>query len=345
MNAICFQAAKKFAVVDVPIPALGDTDILIKVSCCGICGSDSHFLSGLETGQVSFPLYPGHENVGVVAEIGSLVTGFSKGDRCVVDPIIPCKDCVFCQRSQTNLCERLKIIGADNDLQGGFAEYLSVPSAQVHKIFNLTDEEAALIEPASNALHGVDLLNLPPGSQALVLGAGPSGLMFAQLLKYNGASKVVLASNKGVKLDTAEKLDLADEYIALDRTAPGGQWAEIRAKYPYGFDAVIEATGAVQILDVAPTLVRRGGALMLYSLYHAETRLKEWNPTALLINEIRVVPCFGQAKCFPRAIAYLDSGKVKVKGIVTHSYSLQEFGQAVEALSNKEALKVVVRPK
>ncbi|KAJ7584086.1 NADP+-dependent D-mannitol dehydrogenase [Mycena floridula] len=321
MDSIQFQG---FEVVKVPVPSVGDDDILIKVSCCGICGTDSHFLSGF---------HPGHETVGVIASLGKSVTGFSAGERCVVDPLVSCKHCFFCRRGQGQLCENLQGLGVSATLGGGFSEYIAVPSTQVHKIFNLTDEEAALT------------LNLPAGSDALVLGAGPSGLMFAQLLKYNGAAKVVLASNKGVKMDTAKKLNMADEYIELDRNDPDGQWAQLKGKYPHGFDAVVEATGAKQVLEIAPTFVRKGGALLLYALYEPQTCISEWNPTHLLFNEIRILMAFAQSNAFSRAIAYLDSGKINVKGIVTHAYSINEFQQAVDALSNKEALKIIVRPR
>jgi len=272
------------------------------------------------------------------------VTGFSEGDRCVVDPLVSCKHCFFCRRGQGHLCENLQGVGVTPSLGGGFSEYLAVPNTQVHKIVNLTDEEAALVEPTSCALHGIDVLNLPAGSDALVIGAGPSGLMLAQLLKHNVASKVVLASNKGVKMDIAKKLNVADDYIELDRTDPEGQWAQVRAKYPQGFDAVIEATGAKQVLDITPTFVRRGGALLIYAFYEPETMITQWNPTHLLLNEIRILTAFGQSNCFSRAIAYLDSGKINAKGIVTHAYSIQEFQQALDSLGNKEALKTIVRP-
>ncbi|KAJ7572879.1 NADP+-dependent D-mannitol dehydrogenase [Mycena floridula] len=344
MDSIQFQGPYKFNVVKVPVPSVGDDDILIKVSCCGICGSDSHFLSGLASNLAPYPVHPGHEVVGVIADVGKSVTGFSKGDRCVADPILTCKRCFFCLRGQGQICDNIKVLGMTAGMGGGFSEYVVVPTSQVHKIFKLTDEEAALIEPMSCAVHGVDVLNLPSGSEALVLGAGPSGLMFAQLLKLNGASKVVLASNKGFKMDTAKKLNIADEYLELDRNDPHGQWSQVREKYPHGFDAVIEATGGKQVLGIAPTFVRKGGALLLYALHGAEVRLEDWDPSHLLWNEIRILMAFVQANTFPRAIAYLESGRIKVKGIVTHAYPIKEFQKAVDALSNKEALKIIVRP-
>ena len=113
-------------------------------------------------------------------------------------------------------------------MPGGFAEYVIYNSRKVYKIHNLTDEEATLIEPAACALHGLDKLRPPVGSEVLLMGAGPTGLILAQLLKLNGASKVVLAANKGTKMELARKLDAADVYIDLDRSNPGPQWEQIK---------------------------------------------------------------------------------------------------------------------
>lgn len=110
---------------------------------------------------------------------------------------------------------------------------------KVYKIYNLTDEEATLVEPAACAIHGLDKLSPPVGIDALIIGAGPTGLILAQLLKLNGAAKVVIAANKGIKTDIAKQLDAGDEYIELDRVNPGPQWEKLKADNPYGFDVVV----------------------------------------------------------------------------------------------------------
>lgn len=112
-------------------------------------------------------------------------------------------------------------------------------SKKVYKIYNLTDEEATLVEPASCAIHGLDKLNAPPGVDVLILGAGPTGLILAQLLKLNGAARVVIAANKGIKTQVARDLNCADEYVELDRDDPSPQWAHLKKANPYGFDVVV----------------------------------------------------------------------------------------------------------
>lgn len=109
----------------------------------------------------------------------------------------------------------------------------------MYKIHNLTDEEATLVEPAACAIHGMDKLGAGVGVDALIIGAGPTGLILAQLLKLNGAARVVIAANKGIKTEIAKKLGAADVYVELDRQNPGLQWEKLKEENPYGFDVVV----------------------------------------------------------------------------------------------------------
>ncbi len=110
---------------------------------------------------------------------------------------------------------------------------------KVYKIHNLTDEEATLIEPAACAIHGVDKLNPGVGIEALIIGSGPTGLILAQLLKLNGAARVVIAANKGIKTQLAKDLKAGDEFVELDRANPDAQWEQLKKENPYGFDVVV----------------------------------------------------------------------------------------------------------
>lgn len=113
-------------------------------------------------------------------------------------------------------------------------------SKKIYKINNLTDEEATLVEPASCAIHGLDKLDPPVGVEALIFGAGPTGLILAQLLKLNGASKVVIAANEGIKMRIARELDAGDEYIEFQRgSGATDQWVKLRERYAGRFDVVV----------------------------------------------------------------------------------------------------------
>ncbi|KAJ7599176.1 chaperonin 10-like protein [Mycena floridula] len=340
MKAVYYNGVRDFQILDdIPVPKVADDEVLIKIACSGICGTDNHISQGEFIAR--FPLIPGHEVVGSIADLGKSVTGFAVGDRCVADPGITCGECFYCRRGQTLLCEDFNSLGVT--VAGGFADYVAVKSNKVYKFFNMTDEDATLVEPAACAIHGADKLNLPVGAEVLILGAGPTGLILSQLLKLNGASKVVIAANKGIKTRIAQELQAGDEYIELDREDPDAQWAKLKADYPYGFDAVIEATGSEKIANLAINYVRRGGTLMIYGVYSNDA-LVHWPPSKIFGDEIRIIGSFAQTFCFPRAVAYLDSGKIRVKGMVTDIYSIDNFQQALDKLNSKEALKVVVKP-
>lgn len=158
---------------------------------------------------------------------------------------------------------------------------------KLYKIHNLTDEESTLIEPTACAIHGLDKLNPPVGIEVLVLGAGPTGLILAQLLKLNGASRVVIAANKGVKMDIAKQLNAADEYVEMDRENPDAQWKKLKEGNPYGFDVVVEATGVEKLANDSINYVRKGGTLMIYGVYEKKA-LVHWPPSKIFGDEIRV---------------------------------------------------------
>ncbi|KAF7797653.1 hypothetical protein EIP86_008853 [Pleurotus ostreatoroseus] len=222
---------------------------------------------------------------------------------------------------------------------------LSVNSAanKVYKIHNLTDEEATLVEPTACAIHGLDKLSPPVGIDVLIIGAGPTGLVLAQLLKQNGAARVVIAANKGIKTEMAKRLEAGDEYIELDRENPGAQWEKLKSDNPYGFDVVVEATGSEKVANDAINYVRRGGTLMVYGVYDNAARV-HWPPSKIFVDEIRIIGSFAQTHCFPRAVQYLDSGKIKVKGMVTDIFTIAEYQKALDKMNSRNAVKIAVKP-
>lgn len=339
MRALWYNKPRDFEIRQVSVPQVGEDDVLLKVTCCGVCGTDAHIHEGEFISK--FPLIPGHEAVGNIVKMGKNVKGFEIGDRCVADVGITCGNCFYCRRGQSLLCEDFNARGVTQD--GGFAEYIVYDKRKLYKIKNLTDEEATLLEPAACAIHGLDKLSPPVGIEVLLLGAGPTGLILAQLLKQNGASRVVIAANKGIKMDIAKDLDAGDEYIELDRQNPGPQWEKLKADNPYGFDVVVEATGVEKLANDSINYVRRGGTLMIYGVYENKA-LVHWPPSKIFGDEIKIIGSFSQTFCFPRAVAYLDSGKVKLKGMVTDVYKLEDFQQALDKMSSRGALKIAIRP-
>lgn len=226
-------------------------------------------------------------------------------------------------------------------MDGGFAEFCAYPAGKVFKIHNLSDVDATLLEPASCAAHGLDKIAPKLGSSVLMFGAGPTGLVLAQMLRHNGGCNVVIAAPEGLKMDLAKKLDAADEYVELSRKEPEAQFAKLKKDNPYGFDIVVEATGSPKILEDAINYVRRGGKLVVYGVYSSSAKVS-WPPSKIFGDEITIIGSFSETYMFPAAIDYLDSGKVKVAGIVNKTYKLEQWAECLEAMKNKTAIKAAI---
>ncbi|ODQ50376.1 alcohol dehydrogenase [Saitoella complicata NRRL Y-17804] len=337
MKALQYDKPESFAVVELPLPELRPTDVLIKVAACGVCGTDLHIHEGEFLAK--FPLVPGHECVGTVAAIGPKVTQFSIGDRVVADNSELCESCFYCRRGQPLLCENFEAHGVT--MNGAFAEYCAYPQQKVFKIKNLSNVDATLLEPASCAAHGLEKIAPKLGSSVLMIGAGPTGLVLSQLLKQNGGCNVVLAAPAGNKMELAKKLDAADVYIPLSRDDASAQWDQIKKDHPYGFDIVVEATGSAAILESSINYVRRGGKLVVYGVYSNAARVS-WPPSKIFGDEITILGSFSETYCFPAAIDYLDSGKVRVEGIVNKQFKIEQWQECLDSMKNKSAIKAAI---
>ncbi|KAF4768719.1 hypothetical protein HAV15_002139 [Penicillium sp. str.  len=336
-------------IVEVPVPEIRENDVLIKVKACGVCGTDLHIHEGefiakaslptTSTHRALFPLIPGHETVGVVAAIGPKVKDFGIGERVVADNSELCGTCFYCRRGDELFCEHFEAHGVT--MNGGFAEYCAYPAGRVFKIKSLSDIDATLLEPASCAAHGLDKIAPKMGSSVLIFGAGPTGLVLAQMLRQNGGCNVVVVAPGGLKMDLAQKLGAGDKYIELSREAPQAQFDALKAENPYGFDIVVEATGSQKILEDSINYVRRGGKLVVYGVYSSEVRVS-WSPAKIFGDEITILGSFSETYKFPAAVDYLDSGKVKVDGIVNKVYKIEQWEGCLEAMRNKIAIKAAI---
>ena len=337
MKALRYEKPEDWSIVEVPVPELRDNDVLIQVKACGVCGTDLHIHEGEFIAK--FPLIPGHETVGLVAAVGKNVQGFQVGDRVAADNSELCNECFYCRRGQALLCENFEAHGVT--MNGGFAEYCAYPAAKVFKFNNLSWVDATLFKPASCACHGLEKIRPKLGSHVLMFGAGPTGLMLAQLLRQNGGCQVTIAAPAGLKMDLARSLDAADNYLELSRSEPEKQFAQLKQDNPYGFDIVVEATGSVKILEDSINYVRRGGTLVVYGVYSDSAKVS-WPPSKIFGDEITILGSFSETYMFPATIDYLDSGKVKTKGIVNKVFKLEDFGKALESIRDKSAIKAAI---
>jgi D-arabinitol dehydrogenase (NADP+) len=338
MKAIVYDSPRNFSYRDIADPRVSADEVLVRVHACGLCGTDLHVHEG-EFGP-RFPLIPGHEFTGEIVEIGSEVSGFQAGLRVVGNSNLACGTCFYCMRGDFLLCENLRCYGIN--FNGGFAEYLRIRADRLYIINRLSPREAVMVEPTACAVHGIEVLNAKPGSEVLLFGAGPTGQVLAQLVKLNGAARLVVAAPPGPKLDLAAKL-AADDVVPIDRQNPEVHRKRLQELSPNGFDYVIEATGAAPMCEQALRFVRRRGTLLVYGVY-PEKAFARFNPFDLFRGEISIKGSFAQIDSFPRAIAYLEGGRVKVNEIVTEELPLAQFPQALELAWARKGIKTALFP-
>src|SRR4051812_34032955 len=341
MKAVVYDAPRSYAVKDIPTPEAGPGEVRIKVDQVGVCGTDLHIHEG--DFNAVFPLIPGHELVGVVDQLGEGVTRFRLGEQVSVNPNVYCGHCDYCLAGRLILCANLK--GYGSNFPGFFADHVTVPENLVFSAEGLSKDTAVFTEPTACAMHGLESLDLRPGSSVLVFGAGPTGLLLAQLIASGGASSVTVAAPSRFKLDTAARLGI-DRTVLIGRDDAEGNIAKLRRAAPGGdgYDVVVEATGSTRIGDICVPLTRNGGTVLVYGVTRAD-EVVTFHPFDVFRREITIKGSFAEITSFAAAIAALRGGRAKTDGIITHRFALDDYGKALDALENDPAVhKVVIVP-
>ncbi|WP_273484152.1 zinc-dependent alcohol dehydrogenase family protein [Desulforamulus ruminis] len=340
MKALVYSNPKEFSIQEVDIPKCGENQVIIKVKVCGICKTDVHIHNGKFISK--FPLTPGHEFTGVVEEVGSKVTSFKKGDRVVADNTVLCGECYYCRRNQPLYCENFHSLGVTGP--GGFAEYVLVNQDKVFKIKDhLSFDEAAFTEPTACAIHGMDMIDIQNGDNVLMFGAGPTGIILAQLLRYGGAGNLVVAAPSKFKLDILEDLGIA-QTVQIDRNDESIHEKKIKSMFPKGFDVIIDATGAASVTEACFKYAKMGSKIVVYGVCDESDRI-QISPYEIFSKEYKIIGSFAQTHCFDRAINALETGLVKVNNLISHRFSLDDYAKGLETvISGKQSIKVLINP-
>jgi L-iditol 2-dehydrogenase len=322
---------------EAPMPAPTGDELLVRVEACGVCGSDRAIFAGHH--PISPPVVLGHEYAGTVVELGPRATGFNVGDRVVVDPNIMCGRCIFCRRGQVQLCQAITPLGISRP--GGFAELSLVPAPNAYPIpQSLTFEEAALVEPLACCVRGIQQADVRLGAVVLVLGAGPIGLLLAQLARLRGASVVISVDPLAERREVAAML-AAD--VTLDASDPAAvRDAVMSSTAGLGADVVIEASGRTSAATQSLELVQPGGTVVWFGACPQSERVEVaplWvNDREITIRGSNINPFTHQT-----ALSLIEHHRVRVADIVSERVGLDAL---VGALGDAPASagKVIVNP-
>jgi len=334
MRAAVFEGEGVLNIKEVDVPKIEKPDdVIVKVEMCSICGTDVHIMS-VPPGYAAKPgTILGHELCGEVVKVGLGVTSLKVGDRVVTNPNDFCGVCTFCKKNLPNFCENIIPMGIEAD--GGFAEYVKISERVAFKISkDLPAKIAAFAEPLACLLNGKNKLPISPGDSVLVCGAGAIGLLFVQIVKAAGAFPVILSEPVKSRRDVALKCG-AD--IVVDPLNEDLSKVVLEAT-GIGVDYAIDVVG--NQLNTCASNTRKGGTALLFGLNsNAEEVVK---PFDLTTRETTVIGTWLANASFPAAVKLLESGKLDLEPLITHTLPLDDVGKGIEILRKGEGIEILV---
>lgn len=328
MKAILLTGIREMEMRDLPDPVLqSDTDVLLRMVAVGVCGSDVHYYTTGRIGSqvVQYPFAVGHECSGIVEEVGKAVTQVAPGDRVAVEPAMYCFQCDQCRAGRHNTCRNLRFLGCPGQAEGCLGERIVMPEACCIPLpEKVSMDQAALAEPLSIGLYGVDRSVPMPGARIGILGAGPIGLSVLLPAKDKGVEKIYVTDKLDARLTAAAKVGATWTGNPDTRDV----MAEIAAAEPLGLDAVFECCGEQDAIDQAVKMLKPGGKLMLIGIPQVD-RIS-FRIDAVRRAEICIVNVRRQVRCVEPALQMIADGRLDVDFMVTHRFPFEQTKEAFD---------------
>ena len=340
MHAVVFHGSgHPLAVAEVPRPIAGPGDALVKVAACGFCHTDLHYLDhGVMTAKAP-PLILGHEISGVVEELGPGSTVRSVGDRVLVPSVIPCGNCAYCRSGRANICPQLQMPG--NHFDGGFAEYVRVPSRDLVPLPAELDlrRSAVIADALTTPYHAVvRRARVRSGDWVVVVGCGGVGINAVQFAAASGAS-VIAVDVREEKRDAACRLGARE---ALNPSEYSDLGQEIRKKTGGGADVALEVVGKPETVSLALSTLRRGGRLCVVGYSSSEVPIPL---NRLMFFEYEIVGSLGcRPVDYPRVIEMVRTERVDLNAVVSATIPLDRIGEAADDLRNGKGFRTLIVP-
>lgn len=318
-----------------PEPMITNPDeVLLEVEATGVCGTDLHILSDPPGHPATPGTILGHEIIARVADVGKEVRGIKIGQRVTVDANLKCGLCRPCRKGKQNHCENWTTIGIFRD--GGFAKYVVVPQRALHPMAESVPlKDAVWTELLSCVIGSTDRIAIQPGQTAVVIGAGPAGMLHALMFKAAGA-KAIIADVAPFRLNLAQQVGL----IPMNVKETPLKDAVMDVTDAWGADVVVDAVGSQfqTCLDIVAT----GGTVSLFGMNtHATPAISQ---NLVTRKELTVFGSYVGYYVFPRSVAVLESGAIQPSELITHDLTVEKLPDGIAAARKGEAMKVMVRP-
>lgn len=337
--AVYHSGSVGLKIENIPVPKIGEEDILLKVAACGVCHTDLHYI---EHGVPTFkrpPIVLGHEVSGVVEAVGAKVTNVRKDQRVLLPAVLTCGTCVFCRDGRENICSDMKMLG--NHFDGAYAEYVAAPAKDALDLpDSLPLEEACIIADAvSTPYHAVkNRAKVRPGDTVVVFGCGGVGINAVQLAAAAGGYVIAVDIND-------RKLQWATEFGAartINATKVERVSKEVKKLTGGGADIAMEVIGNPKTIEEAFESVRIGGRLVVVGYTSEAVSIVAGK---IMFKEIEIVGSLG---CRPvdyiPLIRMAAQGRIDVKRLVTHRFGLDDLSKAFEIMKEGASLRSIVVP-
>jgi 2-desacetyl-2-hydroxyethyl bacteriochlorophyllide A dehydrogenase len=331
MNAIVIDSPNRIEYREVERPVCGPDDVLIRSAKAGLCRTDLEVLRGeVPASWVRYPVIPGHEWSGTIAEVGTNVTEYAPGDRVCCEGIIPCNRCKRCRNGETNLCENYDQLGFTRG--GGCGEYVLAPRHVVHRLLeHVSFESAVLVEPASVVLRAIERVRPVAGEAVGVVGIGTLGSIAVQILRLHGPRALIAYGIRNEELDVARGMGATDTINVVDQDAEEATHKLLGD----GLDMVVEVAGSAKAVETSLSVVRHGGRVSLLGVAGKSARL-DIPSDIFVIKDAFVVGGFSYTTAtWSKVLGLVNSRLVNFDPLVTHRYPARDFAKAYELMDNR----------
>lgn len=336
MKAAKYFGKERIEILDLPKPVPEPGEVLVKITYCGICGSD---LEAYKEGTFPIPVVLGHELAGVIEEVGSDIENWKIGDRVAIDAILPCGECYSCKNGDTNLCYEV-MTGIGYGRNGGFSEYVSAPtSALIALPDSIPDEHITVFDPLAVAILAIRLSNIKNGDSAVVIGLGTIGQFVMQLLKNVGVGKLMVVEKNKTRLEVAKKFNPDIAMRKISRAKIMGATNRV------GADFIFECTGVPAVINATSSIVRKGGTLVQVGVANRPFSFS-FLPFIMNQNRIQCSSAYLR-RDFEHAIDLVARKAIDCNPIVTRIVSLDDIiEEGFKNGLNPETsdIKIIVKP-
>jgi L-iditol 2-dehydrogenase len=344
MKAALLYGKELLEIAEIPVPEIGDGEILLRVKSAAICGTDIRMIrNGYKGVDAGHPLVLGHELAGVVERVSAGVRGFRPGMRVAVAPNMGCGQCEWCVGGNTHLCAEYRALGIN--LNGGFAEYARVPADAVAQgnvmelAGNVSFDEAAINEPLSCVYNGFLQYEVHPGDAVLIIGAGPIGLLHAKLAKMAGAAAVLVNDLSAERLAACRAID--DSFVVVGNERLRETVMELTCGR--GLDVCVTACPAPSAQAGSLELMAMFGRVCFFGGLPKDKEIVPLNTNIIHYRQLRVTGSTrASVSQFRKTLDLVSSGRLSVRELVTGRFPLEKMREAVELAGAASGLKSVI---